>query len=99
MGESGFQRSVFSKGGEQRSAQAVGIWRKHFLCLNQAGTSPHKKRCWIFGKCFSCRAEFCFCHNAAEPLWPSLDEASDKAEMLAQGLAWDHFFKPKARTE
>jgi hypothetical protein len=43
MGESGFQRSVFSKGGEQRSAQAVGIWRKYFLCSNQAGTSPHER--------------------------------------------------------
>jgi len=45
MGESSFQRSVFSKGGEQRSAQAVGIWRKYFLCSNQAGTSPHER--WI----------------------------------------------------
>jgi hypothetical protein len=34
--------SVFSKGGEQRSAQAVGIWRKYFLCSNQAETSPHE---------------------------------------------------------
>jgi len=34
--------SVFSKGGEQRSAQAVGIWRKYFLCSNQVGSSPHE---------------------------------------------------------
>ena len=38
-----FQRSVFSKGGEQRFAQAVGIWRKYFLCSNQAGSSPHER--------------------------------------------------------
>jgi hypothetical protein len=30
--------------------------------------------------------------NAAEPLWPSLDEASDKAEMLARSLAWVSIF-------
>jgi hypothetical protein len=71
--------SVFSKGGERRSVQAVGIWRKYFLCSNQAGTSPHERWCWIFGKCFSYRAEFRSCQNAAEPLWPSLGEASDKA--------------------
>ena len=37
--------SVVSKGGERRSVQAVGIWRKYFLCSNQAGTSPHER--WI----------------------------------------------------
>jgi hypothetical protein len=40
-----------------------------------------------FWKMFFCRANFRSCQNAAEPLWPSLGEASDKAEMLARSLA------------
>jgi hypothetical protein len=37
MGESGFQRSVFSKGGEQRSAQAVGNLAKTFSLFESSG--------------------------------------------------------------
>jgi hypothetical protein len=59
--------SVFSKGGEQRSAHAVGIWRKYFLCSNQAGSSPHERWMKFSENDFSWRDLFCFCFCGKTP--------------------------------
>jgi hypothetical protein len=45
-----------------------------------------------FWKKFFMSGSIFLSQNAAEPLWPSLDEASDKAEMLARSLAWVSIF-------
>ena len=63
------RHKVFSKGGEQRSAQEVGIWQKFFLCSNQAGTSPHKKRMNFFANYLSWHDSFCLCGKTRNPHW------------------------------
>jgi hypothetical protein len=66
-----FQRSVFSKGGEQRSAQEVGICQKYFCDSNQAGSSPHERGIKFSEDYFSRRDLFFVRSNPK----PALDEA------------------------
>jgi len=71
-----FQRSVFSKGGERRSAQEVGICQKYFCSLNQAGSSPHTKWMKFSADYFSWRDSFCLCPKTRNPHWLWLAERS-----------------------
>jgi hypothetical protein len=69
MGSFHGRHQVFSFQQRQgaRSAQAVGIWRKYFLCSNQAGASPHERGIKIFEDYFSRRDLFCFCGKIRNP--------------------------------
>jgi hypothetical protein len=49
--------------------RAVGSWQKHFLCSNQAGTSPHERWTKFSENYFSWRDLFCFCGKTRNPHW------------------------------